>query len=971
MEQGEALQFRLRVDSLADDTFVVERFSGHETLNELYRLELFVRTSVSEEEIVTALGRDAHFYIDSEAERRVFHGVVASLGFTDAAPHGPRSGSSYRVVLVPRAWLMSLRRNSRIFQGERVDAIVREVLAFHGIPSRWLLAHPLPSVPYCTQYEETDLAFVKRLLAEAGIHFHFEQPYDEEALAAAGIGEAIGQAVSAGIGAVQGAIGGGGQDVAGSLLDHAASVFGWVGGLREIMVFADSALFYPPLQEEGAIDWAEQLAMSARQQGAQALGALTSAAGDALGEVNRELGQAGGEVLGAVGQALGAELAKSASRVMHYRPDSGALQATRHDTVTALRKKRRVHSLAATFRHYDPERPHAMLEAHSRDRGELADLLSDLLEGQLDPERIARQGLDIAGDVAGQIGGPAGDVLAQGAGMAADILGVGSLSARSEIYEHQSHFLHEEWSRGRTEPERILAAAKRNGSLSQGESICPWLASGRRFTMSDHPLPSLNDEHVIVHIEHEGTTFVEERTDERVYINRFRSVPARVHFVPERPHRRSVNVCQTATVVGASEIDTNEQGQVCVRFHWDRRPAGNVRTTCWLRAMQTWAGGGFGAQFIPRKGMEVVVAFDGGDPDRPIVLGCVYNAVAPPPFQLPQRKTVSGIRTQSSPGGDGGNELSFDDAAGQERVHIHAERNLEIVVDHDRQVDVEHDDELRVRGERREIINGAANAELRGSRSVAVAHNDATRVEGNRGVSTQGDESINVRGDRRLQIGGAHSSEVSGAVSLSARADLLQRVGGNMTTVVGSHDAPKMIATEAHGNILSSSTGITEIRADSELLIHCGPTMLRLTPERAELVAEEVILQGKGSRIRLQDNKVLIHADERAQAMAETVAFSSNGAAIALGSEAQIDGARVLLNSPETASDEIDNEEPEPTIIELVDQAGEPLPNRPFRIVLSDGSEMSGVLDEEGRASVALEEEAEIYFPGLHELEPA
>ena len=120
--------------------------------------------------------------------------------------------------------------------------------------------------------------------------------------------------------------------------------------------------------------------------------------------------------------------------------------------------------------------------------------------------------------------------------------------------------------------------------------------------------------------------------------------------------------------------------------------------------MQPWAGAAWGHQFIPRVGMEVVVVFEGGDPDKPMVLGSLYNGTHPPPFALPGDKTRSGIRTQSSPGGGGFNELCFEDAAGREQVYLHAQRDLDEVVEQNHTLLVRNDELLRVLGNRMDRI---------------------------------------------------------------------------------------------------------------------------------------------------------------------------------------------------------------------------------------------------------------------------
>src|SRR5690606_37070420 len=126
---------------------------------------------------------------------------------------------------------------------------------------------------------------------------------------------------------------------------------------------------------------------------------------------------------------------------------------------------------------------------------------------------------------------------------------------------------------------------------------------------------------------------------------------------------------ETAFVVGPAgqEIHTDLHGRVKVHFHWDRiRGRDEESSSCWVRVAQRWAGDGFGTFFLPRIGMEVVVDFLGGNPDRPIVTGCVHNGEAFARVDLPAQKTQSYIRTKSSTNSDGYNEIRFEDHAGAE-----------------------------------------------------------------------------------------------------------------------------------------------------------------------------------------------------------------------------------------------------------------------------------------------------------------
>lgn len=164
--------------------------------------------------------------------------------------------------------------------------------------------------------------------------------------------------------------------------------------------------------------------------------------------------------------------------------------------------------------------------------------------------------------------------------------------------------------------------------------------------------------------------------------------------------RKLIHGIQTAKVVGSGDIDVDEHGRILVKFHWDQDGANSMR----CRVAQSWAGANWGAIFTPRLGMEVVVQFVDGDPDRPLVTGCVYNDANKPPFGLPGEKNISGVKSNSTSGGGGYNELVFDDTKGKELIRQHAQFNMETTVENDekrtikgnRVTEITKDDTLKV-----------------------------------------------------------------------------------------------------------------------------------------------------------------------------------------------------------------------------------------------------------------------------------
>ncbi|STW80700.1 VgrG family T6SS protein Cts2G [Klebsiella michiganensis] len=199
------------------------------------------------------------------------------------------------------------------------------------------------------------------------------------------------------------------------------------------------------------------------------------------------------------------------------------------------------------------------------------------------------------------------------------------------------------------------------------ESDCAALMAGHWFTLAEHDDKALNIDWLITAVSHEY--------DGERYRNRFTAIPKATPYQPRYATPKPFMPTQTATVVGKNgeENWTDKLGRVKVQFPWDREGKNDETSSCWLRVATAWSGNGFGAQFIPRIGQEVVVSFIDGDPDKPLITGCVYNGANALPYALPANQTQSGIKTRSE---KGFNELRFDDKKDAELLAMQAQKGL-------------------------------------------------------------------------------------------------------------------------------------------------------------------------------------------------------------------------------------------------------------------------------------------------------
>jgi type VI secretion system secreted protein VgrG len=227
--------------------------------------------------------------------------------------------------------------------------------------------------------------------------------------------------------------------------------------------------------------------------------------------------------------------------------------------------------------------------------------------------------------------------------------------------------------------------------LIEGKGDCGQFLPGHKFTLERHF--DADGSYLLTRVEHEATdsSYLSDDVESAPfsYENSFRCIPEALRFRPQRvTPRPKIDGMQTATVVGpkGEEIFVDKYGRVKVQFHWDREGKLDANSSCWLRVAQVWAGKGWGAFFWPRIGHEVVVIFEEGDPDQPLVIGSVYNFDNKPPFWLPLRKKLGGIKSCTVEGAssENFNGVIFFDEKGHEHLAIHSERNLTMHAEFDK-----------------------------------------------------------------------------------------------------------------------------------------------------------------------------------------------------------------------------------------------------------------------------------------------
>jgi type VI secretion system secreted protein VgrG len=393
------------------------------------------------------------------------------------------------------------------------------------------------------------------------------------------------------------------------------------------------------------------------------------------------------------------------------------------------------------------------------------------------------------------------------------------------------------------------------------------------------------------------------------------------------------HVIETATVVGpeGSDIHADEHGRVRARFHWDRSDVPDERASCWMRTSQLWSGQSWGAQFVPRVGMEVLVGFLQGDPDQPVILGCVPNAVRPLPFGM---LTRSGFVTRSTPGGRRRNEVSFEDRDGAEELAIHAGRDLVMTSGRDAAVSVGGDSAARIGGDARSEIGGQLRLAVASDAEEAIGGSSTQRV-GLGWTRSAGTDIVETAGaDFRLTVAKGYTLSVAGIAS----------------TTVGSPDRPSAISDFVHGDHLVHATGVVRLVAEQGIRLSCGDSQVEITPSGVRIAAASIDLQGKEA-VSAKGAGPSLSLAEEALLVADRVRIFAEKGQILLDKHARVNGETVKLNcDDEQKPPQKEDGSPidlEPFRTKLTDHAFAPYADRTYHLV-ADGLRYEGTTNGEG-----------------------
>ncbi|WP_434347936.1 type VI secretion system tip protein TssI/VgrG [Myxococcus virescens] len=531
-------------------------------------------------------------------------------------------------------------------------------------------------------------------------------------------------------------------------------------------------------------------------------------------------------------------------------------------------------------------------------------------------------------------------------------------------------------------------AASMGGRTLMGQGVAPRLTPGYLLEVQSPEDGTFAGEYLVTEVVHSGTQPDVSAGSEAIqglYRNQYQLLPKAVPFRPRRltPLPQLAGP-QTATVVGPAgeEIHTDEHGRIKVQFHWDREGKRDERSSCWVRVGQPWGGPAWGDVWLPRIGQEVVVRFLEGDPDRPLVAGAVYNGTNTVPYGLPGEKTKSTRKSASSLGSDGFNEVRIEDAAGQEEVFTHAQKDEDLLTENDKDQQVTGFEDLLVKKDRKRTVEG--NQELRvGLDDVGVVEQNQTLVvQGNRSTRTTLSHDEEVEGNQTMTVGGnltalvlqgamenvgaAKATTIGGAYSVNVALAYNEATGGARGLQVAAAHTEHVLGSrqETVAKDKSAQTGGdwgTEVAGQltqttgKDLSHDVGGKWLNEVKEPISFLAKQFQLKADTLSFGV-GSKVFLRMEKSGKITLLANALTMEGSEIKFkGSKVQMKDAGSSSSAKVTAVKipKIDELQPKHvTTVQGTGADGKPLGGKKFEVKLPDGKRQEGQFDVNGIAVI-------------------
>ena len=284
-----------------------------------------------------------------------------------------------------------------------------------------------------------------------------------------------------------------------------------------------------------------------------------------------------------------------------------------------------------------------------------------------------------------------------------------------------------------------------------------------------------------------------------------------------------------------AEIDYDIHGRVKIAFLWDHRAEATDALSVWAQVVQPWAGNGWGGQFIPRVGQKVAVAFMDSDPDRPVVVGGLYDANKPPIYDNDAEKTKSGFRTRSSASGAATdfNEFTFDDKASNEKIFVQAQKDYLIQVKNDQTLKIDNCRIVQVKVDETRTIGGKQTETIDKDRAITITKGDDSLTVSAGKITTLADQGdISMKASQGAiaflaSLGDVSIKAAAGAIAIEAVTSIELKVGANSVKIEPAGITVKGTMVKVEGSaMLDMKAPMTTLKGDGMLTLKGGIAML-------------------------------------------------------------------------------------------------------------------------------------------------
>ncbi len=930
---GGSAQFEVRVGPFVGNELTVIHFAGRQALNEPFLYNVLISTTLSEDELrIGTRGLPACLSIHNPAphEPTIIQGLAVDLDVTDT-PTSELAAGRFRYVLYIAPRLSQLDENNarrRIFQNKTAIEIVCAVLKDNGIePDVKVRKADYAALPFEYQKDETDLAFVTRVLATAGIFFYFRH--------ATGLLDALvpgGGIAAAEVGAIAGAaasLGGPLAQASGFISDTESSL-----GFVTTLVLADRAAATEQLGES----------LDVAKMGLDAAGGAAFAATTALGGA---LGSAASVVAGVVGITTGQ------SDALTYDAN-GQAGYTDVERVFSFSLRDPLVPKQVRLRHWNVKEATAYTAT-----AQVAPVTADL-------------GLNAIASIS--LSQPLSLGLQAGMSVNVDSPSIAPSEASLFEYNRDPSLQNAPVSRAFHVASRALAQARSGGLPGMGTTDCRRLAPGYRFTLQGHPVAAMNGEYLVTEIRCEGTS-PDHATDPklRAYQCSFRCVPSRMDPLPKKPPPVARGP-EPATVIGPKEGDIycDEMGRVLVRLRWMQGNGFSEEGEgiCRVHLLDQWGGDGYGMQAIPRVGSEVTVLyFEGGEP---FAIGQNRSRQNRPAFNSPHEVTKVGLFSRVIPNG-GASEISIDDDPDRNQILVSADGDFVTAVRGDTTATLMGNFDETVGEERRELTSGSATLMYDDDLTTDVLGDHRDQVAGDRIAITEGAVTEWVGGAVSTIVAGSAESVTQGDHHAVFEGDSIERHYGHHAVVVAAPGTTEKASAALHveGAVRTYAKDEIEIASEKGFTLRCGDSLVAIRKDSITFSSPTIKHVGDTVEVMASDTVAVVAktatvagSDSVTVSGANKATLAGQSATVILDSNATVQGSKVKLGSGagSPSSRQEPNKPKKVSTIELSDTDGNPLANQ-WVILRKGGEERVVVLDADGAIDVEGDDPFDVFFP--------